>query len=54
MHARETRNSLKLGFTSPSLKKNTNLSLLIIPDEKQKKTVNPTLKGYGISCRMEK
>jgi hypothetical protein len=26
---------------------------LTLPDERQKKTVNPTLKGYKSSCRVE-
>jgi hypothetical protein len=32
---------------------NANPSSLTLPAERQKKTVNPTLKGYGSSCRVE-
>jgi hypothetical protein len=48
----EARNSLKLGSTSPSLNQEP-YSLLTLPAERQKKTVNPKLKGYGSSCRVE-
>jgi hypothetical protein len=50
--AGEARNSLKLGFNSPNLNQEP-ISLLMLPAERQKKTVNPTLKGYGSSCRVE-
>jgi hypothetical protein len=46
----EARNSLKLGSISTRLNQEPSLTL---PAEIQKKTVNPTLKGYRISCRVE-
>jgi hypothetical protein len=48
IRAGEVRNTLKLGSTSPSP-----ISLLTLSDERQKKTVNPTLKGYGSTYRNE-
>jgi hypothetical protein len=48
----EARNSSKLGSTSPSLNQEP-LSLLTLPAERQKKTLNPSLKVYGSSCRIE-
>jgi hypothetical protein len=52
IHAGEARNSLKLGSTSPSLNQDPYF-LLMLPAERQKKTVNPTLKVYGSNCKVE-
>jgi hypothetical protein len=53
--AGEARNSLKLGNASVREKQETKnpISSLTLPDEWQKKTVNPTLKSYGSSHRVE-